>query len=47
MIEKFKIDIPKEKISKIYDKVKNYPGIVPIARYGSMVSRFSLSKRNM
>jgi hypothetical protein len=25
MIEKFKIDIPKEKISKIYDKVKNYP----------------------
>lgn len=25
MIEKFKIDIPEEKISKIRDKVKNYP----------------------
>ena len=25
MIEKFKIDIPEEKISKIKDKVKNYP----------------------
>ena len=25
MIEKFKIDIPQEKISKINDKVKNYP----------------------
>ena len=25
MVEKFKIDIPQEKISKINDKVKNYP----------------------
>jgi hypothetical protein len=25
MIEKFKIDIPREKVSKIKEKVKNYP----------------------